>query len=263
MTISVRRPMRLLVGVATAVMFVGCEAATAVATATSPTAAPKCQAVLAGPSSVAATGGSGSVSISTQPECAWTASSDAVWITGLTPASGQGDGQLEFRATANRDPAAREGDIVVNDARIRVVQEAAPCVFDVRPGNLAVGAAGGTISVTVSAHDRCAWTATSHASWIEVDSPGGGTGSGAATLRTARNGGGVRIGNVTIAGQTFAVTQDAAGGPATSPGPGPDPAKDDDDGDDGDDGDGDGDGGKDKGKNNDKEKDKGKDDSAA
>jgi hypothetical protein len=124
MTISVRRPMRLLVGVVTAVMFVvGCEAAVATA-------------------------------------------------------SGQGDGQLEFRATAKRNPATREGDIVVNDARIRVVPDAAPCVFDVRPGNLAVGAAGGTISVSVSANDRCSWTATSHASWIEVDSPGGGSGSG-------------------------------------------------------------------------------------
>jgi hypothetical protein len=248
----------------TAAIFVGCEAATAVSTATSPTLSAKCQAVLAGSSTIAAGGGSGNVSITTQPECLWSASSETGWITGLTPTSGQGNGQIEFLVTPNQDPAAREGDIQINDARLRVVQEAAPCIFEVRPGGLAIGAAGGSISVSVSANNRCRWTATSEASWLTVAPPATGTGKGSVTFGAARNSAGVRTGNITIAEQTFAVTQDGAGGPVAAPGPrNGDNDRDKDGDDEGDDDDDGGNSGKGKGKDTEKDKDKGKDDGAA
>src|SRR4029078_344677 len=52
----------------------------------------KCQVSLSTSSTPpAARGGARSVAVTTQPECAWTASADVTWIGGLSPASGQGD----------------------------------------------------------------------------------------------------------------------------------------------------------------------------
>jgi hypothetical protein len=41
-------------------------------------------------------GGSGTVQISTNRECAWSTKSDVAWLTVATPAEGQGDGTVGF-----------------------------------------------------------------------------------------------------------------------------------------------------------------------
>ena len=143
MNMGLRRPLQMLVGMITTIIL-GCDSMSAVATATSLTAAAKCQPVLGTSSNLVAAGGAGAVTITTQPECASNASSPAGWITGLSPTSGQGSARVEFRADPNPLPSVREGKIVVNDDRIRVAQDAAPCLFEVRPGNLAISASGGT-----------------------------------------------------------------------------------------------------------------------
>jgi outer membrane biosynthesis protein TonB len=116
----------LPIGMLTVVVVLGCDSASAVSVGSSPTATAKCQPALAGTSSVVARGGPGSINITTQPECEWSATTGASWITDLTPASGQGSSQLSFRAAANPTPSARTAEIVVNEGRIQVVQEAAP-----------------------------------------------------------------------------------------------------------------------------------------
>jgi hypothetical protein len=109
----------------------------------------------------------------------------AVMITNLSPASGQSSSQ--------------------------VVQQAAPCVFDVRPGNLTISPAGGSIATSVSAQDGCPWSASVNVTWITVMSGARGNGDGAAMFSVAANTGPLRSANITIAGQTFPVTQDASG----------------------------------------------------
>ena len=231
-----------LAGVLTTVTGFGCEGASAVDVTTGPTAgaAAKCQPVLGASSSLGADGGSGTVSITTQPECGWTASTQAPWITDLSPTSGQGSAQLAFRAAPNTEPSAREADIVVNNDHVRVVQEAARCIFGVRPGNLTFGASGGTTHAAVSVMDRCAWGASSSVAWISVASGAKGSGSGSSTFRVAQNTGPTRSGDIAVASQTFTVIQSAAaagpsgggGGGAGPAGNGDDEDNDDDDGDD-------------------------------
>src|SRR5919112_3635646 len=98
-----------------------CGSSTSVATGPSPV---RCQVSLnTTANSIDASGGPGSVSVSTQPECAWTASTDVNWVTGLTPSSGQGSGQIDFHALPNPSPGARQADIVVNGGRVSVRQE--------------------------------------------------------------------------------------------------------------------------------------------
>lgn len=253
-----RRPALLVIAMVAVVIVLGCESAAAVSVTASPTSTPKCQPQLGGSSSVVAGGGAGTVNIATQPECEWSATSSAGWITDLSPASGQGSAQVSYRAAANPSPSARSGEIVVNEGRIQVVQDAAPCVFDVRPGNLAISPAGGTIAAGVSAVNGCTWSASVNVPWITVTAGARGNGDGSATFSVAANTGPLRSANIVIAGQTFPVTQDASGSvkspttpaPAPAPGPGGGAGPGDDDG-------SSGPGGKDKGK--DKDKDKGKD----
>jgi hypothetical protein len=210
MNIAAHRPLHVLVVMIASAVLLGCESMSAVDVATSPTAAAKCQPVLAASSNLAAAGGAGAVTITTQPECAWNASSQAGWITSLSPTSGQGSGQVEFRADPNPLPSAREGEIVVNDDRVRVVQDAAPCRFEVRPWNLAISANGGTSTASVATMDGCTWRAASNVPWITLTSPAAGTGNGSITLSVAANPGGARFGDFTLAGQTLTITQDAA-----------------------------------------------------
>ena len=67
----------------------------------------------------------------------------------------------------------------------------------------------------VSAMDRCEWGASSGVTWISVASGAKGSGSGSSTFRVAQNTGPTRSGDITVAGQTFKVTQSgAAAGPS-------------------------------------------------
>jgi hypothetical protein len=165
------------------------------------------------PAALAAAGGQGTVSVSTQPECAWAVSTPANWISGLTPTSGQGNGEIAFQAAANPLPAARQGEVVVNDNRVAVAQEAAACVFTISRTTASIGPDGdGDTAVEVAAAAGCAWTAGSNASWITVTSGSTGSGNGSVHVRVAANEtAAARVGTVTIAGQTFTVTQAAAG----------------------------------------------------
>jgi len=161
-----------------------------------------------------AAGGASTVSVTTQAECAWTASASVPWITGLTPASGQGAGQVQFQVAANPSPVARSGDIALNDQHAAVSQAAAPCGYDLATHTLALPAAGGSGTLNVIALAGCAWTASSQAPWVQVTSAAGGSGNGTVSFLVAANGGAARVGSVTIAGQIFQVTQDAVPGPA-------------------------------------------------
>lgn len=74
--------------------------------------------------------------------------------------------------------------------------------------SIPAGAGTGTVGLTADATD-CAWAATSNASWITVTS-GTGAGNGAVALSFAANSATTaRVGTVTIAGETFTVTQAA------------------------------------------------------
>jgi hypothetical protein len=132
---------------------------------------------------------------------------------GLTPASGQGAGQVQFQVAANTSPTARLGDITLNDQHVAVSQAAAPCGYDLAPHTLALPAAGGTGTLNVIALAGCGWTASSQAPWVQFTSATSGSGNRNVNFTVAANSGAARVGSVTIADQTFQVTQDAAAGP--------------------------------------------------
>ncbi|HEY6343299.1 MAG TPA: protease pro-enzyme activation domain-containing protein [Bryobacteraceae bacterium] len=90
---------------------------------------------------------------------------------------------------------------------------ATSCVAALNPSSATIGAAGGsgTIAVTAGAVTPaagCAWTAASNVTWITIASGASGSGNGTVGYTvTAATAGIPRVGTITIAGQTFTVTQ--------------------------------------------------------
>src|SRR4051812_42004891 len=183
----------------------------------------KCKVTLTNSAdSAGAAGGSGTVAVATSRDCTWAASSAAPWIVITSATTGQGDGSVAYRVAANRDPAPRQATIDINASKATVSQEAAECRFTVSPRTVAVGAAGGAVTLTIEATGNCGWTAVSQAGWIHITSASSGTGSGSITFTVDPNSAGARSASLTVAGDAITVSQtDAAG---TTPPPVPTPS---------------------------------------
>jgi len=160
---------------------------------------------------IEAAGGPGTIGVTCSAGCAWTAASNANWITIRSGSSGSGSGVVSYTVAANSSSSPRTGTVAVAGQTLTVTQAGMACSFSISLTAQAVEAAGGpgTIGVTCSA--GCAWTAASNANWITISSGSSGSGSGAVSYTVAANSSSSpRTGAATIAGQTFTVTQDRA-----------------------------------------------------
>jgi hypothetical protein len=82
------------------------------------------------------------------------------------------------------------------------------CSYAIAPQNATVPAGGVTQqTVNVVASSGCPWMATSNAAFLSITSGASGNGSGSVTYQVAANSGPTRSGTLTIAGQTFTVTE--------------------------------------------------------
>jgi len=154
----------------------------------------------------------GSIRVTTQSGCAWTASSNAAWMS-ITPGSGTGPGVVQFSASANSTSTERTGALTIAGQTYQVTQEGnVVCTYSISPTSASLAASGGTGSVSVTAPAGCTWTATSNYSWITVTSGASGSGNGTVNYFVAANTASTsRTGTMTIAGKTFTVTQAGAG----------------------------------------------------
>ena len=91
---------------------------------------------------------------------------------------------------------------------VEKIVNATPCTYAIAPTGQSFASAGGTGSVSVTAGTGCAWTAGSAASWVHVTSGSSGSGNGTAGYAVDANTSSLpRTGAMTIAGQTFTVSQ--------------------------------------------------------
>jgi hypothetical protein len=175
-------------------------------------------------SSVPAAGAAGTLTISTNRDCTWSASTTTPWISITSSGTGQGEATLTYRVAANVDPSPRHGIVTVNDATVDVTQEPAPCRFTVTPSAAASPAAGGSIEITVGASSAaCAWTAVSSAAWITVAGESRGSGNGTVTLNVLPNGGDGREGRVVVADLPVTISQPSVTPEVPTPTPLPAP----------------------------------------
>ena len=87
----------------------------------------------------------------------------------------------------------------------------AGCTFSLNSASALFSAGGGLDTVNISSGAGCVWEAVSNVSWITVNSGAVGFGANPVGYSVAANTGGSRTGTLTIAGQTFTVTQSGQG----------------------------------------------------
>jgi hypothetical protein len=155
--------------------------------------------------SAPASGGTTSVTLTAGAGCTWTSTSNVPWISVTSGASGAGNGTVGLMVAANGG-VARTGTATIAGQTFTVSQ-AAPCSFAIAPMGQNFDSSGGSGTVTVTTDAGCAWTAASNAPWITITSGANGTGPGIVGFLVAPNAGPDQTGTLTIAGQTFTVTQ--------------------------------------------------------
>ena len=154
---------------------------------------------------VAAAGGTATVTVSTAQGCAWTATSDVSWMQIQSVSPGSGNGLVTFAVSASTGPS-RTGTLTVAGQKVTVSQGQG-CTYSVSPTQESVPSAGSQGRIAVTAADGCAWTASSGVSWITINSGATGTGAGGVTYTVAATTGPARSGTMTVAGQTVTVNQ--------------------------------------------------------
>jgi hypothetical protein len=174
------------------------------------TAGTGCTYSISPTSATAVAGGTtGTVSVTAGAGCAWTATSNAAWLTITSGASGSGNGTVGYSVAANTG-SARSGTLTVAGSTFTVNQDAAAsCSYSISPTSASPAAAATTGTVSVTAGTGCAWTATSNAAWLTITSGASGSGNGSVGYSVAANTGAARSGTLTIAGSTFTVNQAA------------------------------------------------------
>jgi hypothetical protein len=159
------------------------------------------------PGNVPAYAGSYTLSVLIGADCVWNAATQAEggWAS-ILPSSGRGSSATVLRMTENVRTDSRSLIIAINGQSFRTIQDGVPCVYALDSAGVAIGEDAARVSVVVTTHRDCRWTASSSESWIVVATPSG-TGPGTVNLDVSRNTGDTRQAFVTIANQRIAVTQ--------------------------------------------------------
>jgi hypothetical protein len=151
-------------------------------------------------------GGTATLPVTAQAACAWTAGSNAAWLT-ASPTAGSGSGSLSVKAAANSSANPRSGLVTVGDKSVTVTQPGVGCSYTLSPTNVSVPTAGGSATVGVTSPTGCSWTASSGAWWLTI-SPASSSVAGPVTITAVANSASTpRDTTVMIAGQAVTVTQ--------------------------------------------------------
>ncbi len=122
-----------------------------------------------------ATGGTQTLSTSSQqPDCRANAISESDWITVGPPQAGR----ITLTVAENTTGVARTGTLWVAGFTVNVTQQAGACDFLIA-GTSAVGAEGGSVTLTLTGPQNCAWNPRSSGDWVTFSTT---VGSGNGTL---------------------------------------------------------------------------------
>ena len=158
--------------------------------------------------SVGAAAATGTVNVTASAQtCGWTSVSSVGWITVTSGATSAGSGSVGYSVAANSTSSSRTGTITIAGSTFTVTQ-GSNCSYTLSSTSAAVGAGAGTGNLTVSTARNCTWTAVSNASWITITAGANGALNGKVNYSFTANSNSVpRTGTITVAGQTFTVTQ--------------------------------------------------------
>jgi YVTN family beta-propeller protein len=176
------------------------------------------------PNPAAPAGSTGSVTVGTESDCSWTASSDSTWFSITAGASGTGSGTVAYTIAANTGPSQRTATVTIAGHGFTLTQDSATaaCGFSLDGTliDLPFNGGPGTIKVTASAQS-CQWSAASNAPWLFIVSGTSGTGNGVTVFSAGSNPSvTARKGSLTVAGLAFTVAQAGVPGAVSLSAPG-------------------------------------------
>jgi hypothetical protein len=145
------------------------------------------------------------VTVTAAPECAWTATSPAPWVTIAEGRSGSGNGTVRLLVEPN-DSTARMATLTIAGQEFTLRQNG--CTASLKPTYYNAGRGPDDIEIAVTADPGCAWTAASSVPWVTVRDGRTGSGTGLVRLHVQPNTGPARSTTVTIAGEPFALRQE-------------------------------------------------------
>jgi hypothetical protein len=165
----------------------------------------------------AASAGSGLISVTTTPTCSWTATTFSSFITITSGASGTGTGSVSYSVAANSGISSRTGTLTVAGRTVTITQDAGAttCSYNVSFPTRQFTWCGGDAQYTLTKTNGCGFNVSADQPWIHpilVQAGASGTteeGSFALDPNTSTS---PRTGNVTIAGQSFPITQPGRSG---------------------------------------------------
>ena len=168
----------------------------------------RCQVTaVAEPARFGSGGGRGTVTVTTNRECSWSAASADDWLQLGAGPSAQGNGTVGFSVTTNANPSQRRGVITVSEQQVAINQDGAACAFTI-PSRDTVSADGERRTLAVIANGpECPWTARSETDWLTIVQGSQGSGNGHVVYEAPATRGPTRSGELTIAGQRVAVIQ--------------------------------------------------------
>jgi hypothetical protein len=154
-------------------------------------------------------GGEGTLTVTTQPGCRWTARADSPWVTVVGSGTGSGAGAAAFRVESNASSERRSCLLRVEGASLSLSQDGrAPCDVSLTPASAVHSADAGEAGVSVTAAAHCEWTATSRTAWLRLVSGEQGSGPGQVRYAIERHAGAEsRYGALTIGGRELPVEQ--------------------------------------------------------
>jgi Putative binding domain, N-terminal len=153
---------------------------------------------------VGAASATGVIQVSTVQGYAWSATSDASWVTITGGSTGSASGDVQYSVAANSGPA-RQTTLSIAGRTVPVSQ-ASGCTYSISPSSQDVPGAGGGGSASIATGNGCPWTASSNAEWISVG-VASGSGPTQVAFSVTANPGPARSGTITIAGHQFVVDQ--------------------------------------------------------
>jgi antitoxin (DNA-binding transcriptional repressor) of toxin-antitoxin stability system len=128
--------------------------------------------------------GNSGVYVTASAGCAWTATSNASWISITSGSSGTGSSAVNYSVSANTNTSSRTGIMTIAGQTFTITQQGITCTYTIAPSNQSYNSNGGTGSITTQSN--CAWTAQSNTTWITITSGSSGTGNGTVSCDTGR-----------------------------------------------------------------------------
>ena len=151
---------------------------------------------------------SATVNVTAGSGCAWSVTHTNDWITLTSAPTDTGNGNVNYKLSANPQPTRRIGVLTIAGELFTVIQWGTNCESIIAPTSQdrCFGTTTGVVSVTTSS--TCGWNVVNSNSWVLITGGASGTGIGKVFYTVISNQTPVaRSGVVTIGGQPFSLRQ--------------------------------------------------------